>query len=158
MDRRRRLSLTLLFLIAAAALCVGYGATEDARSPYPMTDEIAADYEAHVGEDILVFGTVEAIDGGRVTITTDTDAGPLSLTVSGVDRAVQPGGVLQVYGRLEMGHTIDATRIVVVNDSPGAELGKFAVSGLGALLFLGLFFRYWRVDLRGLAVEVRDSG
>jgi hypothetical protein len=123
-----------------------------------MNDDVVANYEAHVGEEILVFGTVVAIESGQMTIRTDTDAGPLSLSVSGVDRAVQRGGVLQVYGRLAPDHAIDATRIVVVNASPGAEWGKFAVSGLGAVLFLGLFFRYWRVDPRALAVEVRDRG
>lgn len=158
MDRRRRLSMGLLFLIAAAAICVGYGATEETRSPYPMTEDLVTNYDAHVGEEVLVFGTVEAIESGRATIKTDTAVGTLTLSVPGVDPDVHRGCVLQVYGRLEAGGAIDVTRIVIVNASPGAEWGKFAVSGVGALVFIGLFFRYWQLDLRALAVEVRDRG
>jgi len=43
----------------------------------------------------------------------------------------------------------------VVNPAGSSEAYKYAVSAVGAVLVLALFFKYWRVDHRTLTFEVR---
>jgi hypothetical protein len=138
-------------------LCVHYDAAEPAHSPYPMPEALATDYDAHVGERALLFGTVQRVDAGtdRATVRVDSDEGTFEMTVHGFTERVRLGGVVQVYGTLREGQTIDASTVAVVNPAGGSEGYKYAVSAVGALLVLALFFRHWRVDRGSLTFEVR---
>jgi len=50
---------------------------------------------------------------------------------------------------------VDAETVRVVNPAGASETYKYAVSAVGALLVVALFFRYWRVDIETLTFEVR---
>lgn len=150
----------VVLLGAVTGLCLHYGANEERADPYPKNEALATDYDAHVGEDTLVFGTVRDIDrdANTATVEVDSDVGPFDMTVTGFSGSVQPGGVVQVYGVLRPERTIDATNVAVVNPAGSSNLYKYAVSAVGAVLVLALFFRQWRFDPDGLAFEVRDDG
>lgn len=147
-------------------LGVHYEATDDDRLPYPESEALATDYGAHVGETTLVFGTVRTFDNatGTVPIDVESDEGSFTLAVHGFDSAlgsgesVQPGGTVQVYGQLGSNRTIDASEVAVVNRSGSSTTYKYAVSAVGAVLVLALFFSRWRVDRDALALEVREDG
>lgn len=157
--RWRRVGLALLFVTAALGLCVAGEATYEDRWPYPTAESVVADYDQHVGQRTLLFGSVERVDGSTATVRIDgSDGAYLDLTVANVEASVEPGGAVQVTGTLQPGHHLRADDVVVINASPGAKLWKYAASLVGLLVFLGLFFRHWRVNPRALAVEGRDDG
>jgi len=154
---RYRVVVALLVLTALSGLFVHAELTEDERNPYPDADELAADYDGYVGDDLLVTGYVTAVDGDGFTIEFESDGETISLRVSGAAAAVKPGGVVQVYGELRPERTMAGERVVVVNDSSGAEWYKYGVSAVGAIGFLIIFFRQWRVDAETWTLEARDG-
>jgi len=81
-----------------------------------------------------------------------------TLTVRGADRTVPPGGSVQVIGTLAADRTIIAERVLPVNPHSWSEPYKYAVSAVGAVLILVVFFREWRLDASRLAFEVREDG
>lgn len=155
-----RVVVALVLLGVLVGLCVHYGAVEPDRGPYPTTDELDADYDAYVGESMLVFGDVTEIDESTdwATITVSTTTGEFDMTVTGFTATVQPGGVVQVYGTLEPDRTIAASNVEVVNPAGSSKLYKYGVSAVGAALVLVLFFRSWKLDRESIAFEVRSDG
>lgn len=153
----RHLLVALALLGVAVASGVHYDAVYDHKWPYPTDEELHADYEQYVGEQVLLFGDIVSIDqtAHQATIEVDADGGPFTLTVVGIDADVEPGGVVQVYGTVQPGHKIAGSNIVVVEASSKNRLYKFAVSGFGAVLVLVVFFRYWRIDWSSLTFEPR---
>lgn len=153
----RHLLVALALVGVAVAGGVHYAALYDQKWPYPTEDELHADYDQYVGKQVLLFGDVESIDrtANRATIEVRADDGSITLTVEGIDAAVETGGVVQVYGTIRPGHTVTASDIVVVEESSGKRLYKFGVSGVGAVLALAAFFRYWRIDWSSLTFEPR---
>jgi len=150
----------VVLLAAVGGLCVHYDATFDDNAPYPSTDDLATDYEHYVGEETLVFGDVERVDAEaeRATVRVDSDEGEFELVVESFTERPQPGGVVQVYGTLEANYTMVATNVAVVNPAGVSKAYKYAVSVVGSVLVLVLFFRHWRVDTEGLAFELRSGG
>lgn len=155
-----RLAALAVIVAALGGLSVHYDATEEERLPYPTATEINAEYDAHVGQETRVFGTIRSSNDAadRATIEVDSDAGCYELTVRNFDADVRRGGTVQVYGVLEADRTIDAHRVTVVNPSARSALYKYAVSAVGAALVLVVFFREWRFDTDSLVFEVRDDG
>jgi len=153
----KRLLLAALLLAALGGLFVHEDATADARTPYPEPHELAADYDSHVGETVLVFGTVTAADGRDIVVEADSEGVTIELRVTDTSASVAPGGVVQVYGELRPSKELAAQRTVVVNDSSGAGWYKYGVSVLGALGFLVVFLRQWRLDRETWTLEARDG-
>jgi len=147
----------LLLLSALGGLFVHADATAEAWSPYPEPHELAADYDGHVGETVLVSGTVTAADGDDIRIEAESEGVTIDLRATGVSAAVEPGGVVQVYGDLRPGQQIAARNVAVVNDSSGAEWYKYVVSAIGALGFLMIFLRQWRLNRKTWTMEARDG-
>lgn len=153
----KRLLLAGLLLSALGGLFVHEDATADARTPYPEPHELAADYESHVGETVLVFGRVTAVDGSDLVVEAESEGVTIELRVTGATATVESGGVVQVYGELRPSREIAAQRTVVVNDSGGAEWYKYGVSAIGALGFLVAFLWQWRLDRETWTLEARDG-
>jgi len=156
-----RASLRLLGIVLCLLLVVGmsvhYDAVDDDHWPYPDGADLDANYGDHVGERTFLFGTVQETDpaNGTVDILVETDRGQLPLTVGGVDRAVEPGGVIQVHGTVRPDRRLTAETVVVVNPAGSSKLFKYAVSLVGALLVAVLFFSHWRIDFDELGFEVK---
>ena len=157
MSLRRRVLVALLLLAALGGLFVHSAATEGARTPYPEADELSAAYDSYVGESALVFGRVTAVQSDGLTIRAESAGESVRLQVTGATAAVVPGGVVQVYGELRPDSRLAAQRVVVVNRSIGAQWYKYAVSILGALGFLVVFARHWRLDRETWTLEARDG-
>jgi len=155
--RRHRVVLVGVLLVALFGLGVAAEATYDDRWPYPSEDKLASNYDQHVGEETLLFGTVVRNGDSGAVIEVGYETGSFEMTVRNFEVSVQPGGSVQVYGTLAAGYTIDAKRVTVVNPSAGSDLYKYAISAVAAGLFLVVFFRYWRIDVRNLRLEGRDG-
>lgn len=157
---RRRLAVGFVLLVVLGGLFVHHGATEDDHAQYPTDEQLDADYDRYVGQEAVLSGRVVAIDPANGTLTIVQRRTDLlgEVTVTGVDRAVDPGGSVQVYGRFRPGKRLAASNVVVVNASAGTEWYKYGASVVGAALILVAFFRSWRVDADRLAFEVRGDG
>lgn len=143
--------------LALGGLFVHAEVTEDKWAPYPDAEDLTAEYNSHLGQRILVFGTVTETNEEWIEIRSESDGRSISLRVTGADVAVEPGGVVQVYGTLKPDRTITAERIEIVNSSRWAELYKYGTSAVGALGFVVLFFRHWRIDTATWTLEGRDG-
>lgn len=144
--------LLVALCLAAAALVVGFGAQFNGTAVYPDAAEIDADYGAHVGETVHVWGKVTAVDDGRVVIAADT----LSLRVTEpTSETVDVGDQVQVYGRLEPDRRLRTTAYDV--QSPGALRRMYLVSLVGIALAGGAFLRRWRVDSDRWAFVPREG-
>jgi preprotein translocase subunit SecF len=155
--RWRRFALVALLLVATAGLGVAADATYESRWPYPTADTLGADYDEHTGETTLLFGTVESVENGTAQIEIEYEGGTFEMTVQNFDASVQPGGAVQVYGTLGPDRTIDAEHIVVVNPAGSSLLFKYGISAVAVVLFLIVFFRYWRIDWQSYSLEARDG-
>lgn len=167
MRRAARLAVAAVCLAALLGLCVHYGAAYDEGWPHPTGDQLRAEYDAHVGDRVLLFGEVQSVDreadAAVIHVTDDADDVAAEIELQDVPDGVGPGGTVQVYGVLEADGTdrTDGTmapdRTVVVNRDSSAVLYKLGTSAVGGLLAVGYFLRYWTVDPRALAFEPRST-
>lgn len=150
-----RAAIASLLLVVLCGTLVHFDVTEDTHDPYVDNERLVTDYDAHVGERTLLFGTVQSVAADRLRIEVQSDEGAFEMAVPEPGVSVQRGGVVQVYGTLEDGNVIEPRRVVVVNSDGGSDLYKYAVSAVGALLVAGLFARYWTIDTDQWALEER---
>lgn len=153
-----RVLLVGVVVLALLGLGVVADATAEQRWPYPTQEQIVTDYEAHVGQDALLFASVEGVAGSEARVRVETGSGAIGLTVQNFEASVQPGGVVQVFGRLGPDRVVSAETVAVVNPASGSLVYKYATSLIGVVLFLVAFFRYWRVNVRELRLEPRADG
>ncbi|GGK68663.1 hypothetical protein [Haloarcula sebkhae] len=152
-----RVSIVLVLCLTLGGLLVHAAVTEEQWSPYPDAADLSTGYESYAGQQLVVFGTVTETSDSEMEINVESDGAAITLRVTGIKTAVEPGGVVQVYGTLEPNQTIAAERVEVVNSSRWAEFYKYGASAVGALGFLLLFFRYWRIDRETWTLEARDG-
>ncbi|EMA12054.1 hypothetical protein [Haloarcula marismortui] len=154
---RVRVVIMLVLCLTLGGLFVHAAVTEDKWTPYPDAADLSAGYESYVGQQLMVFGTVTETSEGEMRIRAESDGTAITLRVTETRTAVEPGGVVQVYGTLEPAQTITAERVEVVNSSRWAEFYKYGTSAIGAFGFLLLFFRYWRINRDSWTLEARDG-
>jgi len=156
-EARTRIVVVAVLAAVVFGMGVHYDATFDDRWPYPSSDDVEASYGDHVGEEVFLFGTVEAVDedAGTARVRVDADGTSFVLAVRPFDADVRPGGVVQVVGTLRAGHTLDAETVRVVNPAGSSVLYKALRSAVGALLVVAAFFRHWRLDVGALAFRGR---
>jgi hypothetical protein len=155
---RTRVLLAAVLVGLVFAMGVHYDSAEDEHWPYPDADRLAAEYDRYVGERALLFGTVESVSSGTARLSVESATGSFPLTVREFDATVEPGGTVQVLGRLGPGRTMTAEAVAVVNPSGSALVYKYGTSLVGAALVLAVVFRYWRVDWNSLSLEAREDG
>lgn len=160
MHRRRRVAVIALLLACTLGLCVHYGAAYDRNWPHPTGDQLAEDPDGWDGEPVLLFGEVQeqTPEGLVMTVENDSETIVRTVTVHGTTVDVEPGGVVQVHGRLaERGTVQEAESVVVVNRSPEDNTYKLLASLLSGLVAAGCFLRYWRIDIWGLRFVSREG-
>jgi len=152
-----------VLLAVLFALVVGFGSLGPAPElgAYPDGEALAQAYDAHVGDDIQVTGTVVRTDPVAVAVEYDYYAdgdrhtGVLELTVTAVSTAVTEGESLQVYGTLRPDRTVVAANTVAV---PAANFASmYVVSALAGLWTLARLVCGWRIDWRRGALCRRDD-
>ncbi|MFP8953831.1 DNA-binding protein [Natrialbaceae archaeon A-arb3/5] len=153
-----RIGIVAVLLVALFGLCVHYGATYDESWPHPIGDQLQDEYDAYAGEQVLLFGNVQAVEGDTLIVHVTDSTGELAaeLEVGGVDEQVDPGGLVQIYGVLEADRTMTPEETVVVDRDESAFQYKLVASVVGIVLAIGYFFRHWRLSPSRLAFEPRD--
>lgn len=148
----RRLAILLVLITAAGGLVVGYGAQFNGTDVYPDAEAIDADYDAHVGATVHIWGEVTAAENGEVVLTADA----LSLRVSApTAREVEVGDQVQVYGRLAPERRLVTTAYDVQTAESLRDMYFLSVVGIG--LAGGAFLRRWRVDTGRCAFVPREG-
>ncbi|MCO8265165.1 hypothetical protein NKF06_00825 [Haloferax sp. AB510] len=142
---RRRVLGILVLLGCLFGLMVWFGSLAPAPGvgAYPGSEELGTDYDAWVGDQVSLTGTV--IDTDPLTISAEYGAGEqvrLRVTDAAVD--AQQGDSLSVYGVVEPDRTIRSLNAYTV--PPGNYLYMYAVSFLAGLWVLGRIIRSWRLD------------
>jgi hypothetical protein len=154
-----KIAIATLLFVTLIVSGIHYDSASDAYYPYPDNHELKNAPASHVGSDVFVFGVVEQrnVAGSTADIRVDSSAGEFTIQVTDFapEGSVESGGIVQVYGTFQGEYRIDAQNVRVINPNGNSNLYKYAVSVLGAGLILVLFFRYWRVDIRKLAIEAR---
>jgi hypothetical protein len=153
-----RAGVAVLLLVVLFGTFVHYDVAQSDHAPYPAGVTLVEEYDDHIGEKTLLFGTVQSVTDDRLVIEVSSSAGTYEMTVfsGGID--VEPGGFVQVYGTLGPEYTIEPSRIEVVNRTGSSALYKYGVSAAGALLVVVLFFRYWALDTDEWVLEARFDG
>jgi hypothetical protein len=143
-----RVLVAVLLVAVVAGAGVHYDIAEPTQWPYPTGNELADTYEPAVDEQTLLLGEVQSIDNDDNTaiVTVEHDTGTFDMRVTNFDVTVTPGATIQVYGTLQPDYTIGAQSVVIVNPAGSSTTYKYAVSVVGALLVLAVFFRRWRFD------------
>ncbi|WP_415380092.1 hypothetical protein [Halosimplex sp. TS25] len=152
-----RVGVALVLVASVFGLGIHYSANRSAHWEYPMDEELAERPSAYAGEQVFMQGEVVSIDSTNATgqVRSTYAGGAVTVTVRGFDADVRPGGVVQVYGVFRPDDVVDAETVRVVNPARTSERYKYAVSAVGALLVIALFFRNWRIDPGTLTFEVR---
>lgn len=154
-----RVAVGILLLSGLVGLGIHYGSTYDTEWPHPTGDQLAADYDTYVDEEVLLIGEVTATSPADETltmeITDDADEVAAEITVHDTTAPVQSGGTVQAYGTLNADKTMTPTSVAVVNHESGDAQYKLAVSVVGILMTVGYFLVHWRPDFRRLTFEQR---
>ena len=154
-----RLGLIILLVVGSVGLAIHYDISREQHWPHPDAEMLADDPDEFDGDTALLIGEVEAVDESASTIEYRPDEDvDLTLTATGVTEPVEPGGVVQVYGELDLtDETHAAEEIVVVNRDRSDQHYKLGMSGVGVIVAAGIFLWYWRIDWRTLAFRERHG-
>lgn len=153
--------LLLVLLLTLAWSLASFGSVEEMPSNSirdQETTEVIMEPDSHVGERVVIDGTV--VDTDPVVVRLQT-GGIEELTVTGLDRdAAAVDSQVYVFGTLTGPRTIDGDRIVV--EEPWERRYMYVVSFLGGLVVLGRVVRDWQFSRDGWALVPRrdrtDSG
>ena len=151
-------ALTVALLLAGLlVLGVWFGTLQPAPAlgDYPDADDLAADYDAYLGEPVAVGGRVVATD--PVTIDAFGDD-----TYVVTDLAIQPDrdDNLYVFAVVRPDATLEATTAYTV--PPWGRTYTYVVSALAGLWVLARIVRHWQLERwsltpRGTPTEDPDA-
>ena len=150
-----RFTVVVLLLIVLGGLLVWAGTLSAADAPrdYPDEDEVGPDRSAHVGDRVVLSGTVVGTDPVVITVEYGTGQS-FRATLPGVDRSASTDDRVTAFGRLEDPSTLVAERVIV--RQPWELWYMYGVSFLGGLWVLLRTLRRWRFDAERLAFVPRE--
>ncbi|MFB6227592.1 MAG: hypothetical protein ABEH88_03250 [Halobacteriales archaeon] len=155
---RARLLVVLVLLAALFGLVVWHGTLTPApdAGAYPGSEELAADYEAYLGEDVTVGGRIVETDPVVVEAEYGVEE-PILLTVVGLDPGVtvEKDAHLRVFGTVEPDRTVRAENAFAV--PPIGPLYAWTISFLAGLWVLGRIVRRFRVDREEWGLVPREA-
>jgi len=138
----RRIVLLGVLVAALFGLAVWYGSTplsfEGGR--FPSTGSLAGNYDDLVGERVVVTGRVVATD--PVVLHASSGQWTITLRIEGLDRHVEPGDRIQVFGVLEPDNTVRSINSVVA----GARTYAWSVSFVAGVWVLVRGIVHWQYD------------
>lgn len=150
-----RFTVVVLLLIVLGGLSVWAGTLSAADAPrdYPDEDEVGPDRSAHVGDRVVLSGTVVGTDPVVITVEYGTGQS-FRATLPGVDRSASTGDRVTAFGELEDPSTLVVERVIV--RQPWELWYMYGVSFLGGLWVLLRTLRRWRFDAERLAFVPRE--
>ena len=153
---RSRVLAVVCCLVVLGGLFVVHGtiAPDPERNHYASNGELAADYDAHVGDRVVLGGTAAETDPVVLTIGDGSDGEERHLVLEGLED-VTAGEDLWLSGTVQPGETITVERAVVRESWERQYM--YVVSFLGGVWVLGRFLREWRFEAREVAFVPRED-
>lgn len=151
MNRRPRVAVLLILVGLQCILLVWFGGVGFGGSPYPGGEELAADGQAHVGQQVVVYGQVA--ETNPLTLRYDDDGRTVEFRVTEVDHAIERGEYLEVYGIVRSKRVVAATGTVRYPER--GHWYAYGISVVAALLTGSRLLRHWRISWETLALEPR---
>lgn len=146
--RLARVVVVVLLVVCQFGLIVWFGNVGYEGSPYPGTDELAEDYDAYVGRQVVVYGQVVETD--PVTIETEVDDDSLvRYRLTGLDSDVEEGSYVGALVTPRPDGRLTVRRSVVRGERD--HWYTYAVSLAAGLWVLVRVVRDWRFDVEALA-------
>lgn len=139
-----RFALIAVLLVVLAGLFVWAGTIEPdpADNNFPGNDEVFADPDEYVGQQVSVGGTV--VNTNPLTVETTVEGERVTFIVENANLDVSTGDQLSAFGTLQSDHTVTATN--VVHREPWEAHYMYAVSFLAGLWVLARLLNRWTVD------------
>lgn len=155
LDTRAARVATLAILTAALLwLCARFATLppDTGAGNFPNAGNLLSDYDALVGREVLLTGTVVSTDPAVLEIARGGRVMRLVLRDLAASPAV--GDRVQVHGTVRPGRVVEVIDAVVVPRS-GLRYA-WSVSFLAGLWVLGRLVRFWRIDPGRFAVVARS--
>lgn len=152
--RYRALCIAIL-LVVTAGLCVQYAVAD--LWDYPGSSDVVERPDAHEGESVFLFATVQEIDGERVTVEWDDHDIDIASVEPETRAGLEPGASIQVDGTVTGPSTVEPDEIVIDYRDVRDLAYVLGTSLLGGLLAAGYFLRHWRLDWRRLRFQPRGE-
>lgn len=151
-----RLAAVLVLAVVLAGLPVWYGSLppDPGVGDYPGNEDLAADYDRHLGAAVVVHGRIVGTDPVVIAAPYGVD-GRLELTVVGPAVPDRVGDSLHAFGVAEPDGTIRAARAYAT--STAGHWYAYSVSFLAGLWVLGRIVRGWRYEPAAGGLAPRDS-
>jgi hypothetical protein len=138
-----------LLLSLNGGMMIDYAHHAERQSPYPAAEDVKADYQAYIGDQINFWGRVSMVQEDTIGVTYGQ-----TLYIQTSDLSVRSGDWIQVYGTLRPEQKLVVERIVVIPQSN--RLYMIAVSAGGVLLALVVFVCHWKLNTEHWTLIPRD--
>jgi hypothetical protein len=146
----------IVLLIGTFACLVWFGSAPVAPKSgvYPGNDEVVLNYDANVGDRVIVSGPVVSKD--PLIIRPETGTGKsIELRVTNAGPLPSESSVLSVYGVLQPDQQIEAINTVI---KPAGNYWRTRIfSALAGLWVLRRGLRHWRPNVRAFIIEYRED-
>jgi hypothetical protein len=154
--RQQRVALVAILLAGTLSCLVWFGATPivPEAGVFPENDEVILNYDANVGDRVLLSGPVASKD--PLIIHAETETGDtMALRVTNADPQLSEGDVLSVYGVLQPGQQVEAINTVV---KPAGNYWRTRIlSAFAGLWVLWRGLHHWRPNVRAVIIERRED-
>ncbi|MBS3817568.1 MAG: hypothetical protein KGY76_08415 [Candidatus Thermoplasmatota archaeon] len=152
---RARLCVIAFLLIILTGLFIWYGSLspDPDNGNYPHQEHLIEDYDGYVGEEVELTGDV--IETGPVKIEAEHGDETIVLTITDVEKDVEKGDRLSVYGVVKEDKTIKADNTVV--HPPINYAYMYLISSVAAVWVFTRIVRQWRWDSQKAALKVREE-
>jgi len=160
LSRRKRIVLILVLLSALCSLFIWDGIDQPPApelGAYPGAEDIVQQPDRYHNHSVSVGGTVVSTNPVVIQDEYDTDTGTatIRLQITGIEKTVDSGDHLQVFGILTDSRTVQATNTVVV---PQTGLWyAWGISFIAGLWALGRIISHWRIDITKTAFVPRTN-
>lgn len=151
----------LVSLLVLLMIRFGSVSPNPALGNYPSSGHLVVDYGQYVGDRVQVTGTVTRTDpiiiedDYAIWVGDSYRTGTVRIRITGLERPVRRGQILQVYGIAQPDGAVRPVNSVVV---PGINLlYMYIVSALAGCWVLYRLLRGWRLDRAALAVRRRQD-
>lgn len=133
----------ILTLVGASSVYASQSPDPDANL-FPRDEDIVEDYEAYIGQQVLLSGTIK--DSSPLVVQVETAQGSAEFKVTSVDRRIQVGTQLDIFGIARRDHTIQA---IGVRPTSSGERGYVYGISLVAVFWVSVrFLHHWRLDMK----------
>lgn len=145
--------IALICLLGSLLVWAGTVPPNPDQHRYPGNEQIVEDYDAYIGKQVQVGGTVVQTD--PVVLELTHYRGTRTVTVRDVHQPVQPGDRVVVFGEAQPNDVIDSQGVTV--REPWEASYMYLISFLGGLWVLARLSNGWRLDRDRWTIVPREN-